>query len=32
MKQEKEADGAWVEREFNEALKNADMKLTIDDL
>jgi tetratricopeptide (TPR) repeat protein len=30
-KQGKEADAAWVQREFNEAWKNADSKLTLDD-
>jgi tetratricopeptide (TPR) repeat protein len=31
-KQGKEADAAWVEREFNDAWKNADTKLSIGDL
>lgn len=30
-KQGKEADAAWVQREFDEAWKNADSKLTLDD-
>ena len=30
-KQGKDADAAWVQREFNEAWKNADSKLTLDD-
>jgi tetratricopeptide (TPR) repeat protein len=30
-KQGKEVDAAWVQREFNEAWKNADTKLTLDD-
>ncbi len=29
--QGKEADAAWVQREFDEAWKNADTKLTLDD-
>ena len=29
--QGKEADAAWVQREFNEAWKNADTKLTLED-
>jgi tetratricopeptide (TPR) repeat protein len=31
-KQGKEADAAWVQREFTEAWKNADTKVTIEDL
>ena len=30
-KQGKEADAAWVQRAFNEAWKNADTKLTLED-
>ena len=30
-KQGKEADAAWVQREFNEAWKNADTKLSLED-
>jgi len=30
-RQGKEVDAAWVQREFNEAWKNADTKLTLDD-
>ncbi len=30
-KQGKDADAAWVQREFDEAWKNADTKLTLDD-
>ena len=30
-KQGKDADAAWVQREFNEAWKNADTKLTLED-
>ena len=32
VRQQKDADAAWVDAAFREAWKNADSKLTLDDL